>query len=255
MKVAASLMKRIESGYSRVLSALFELMLSGGMQRDDVLALSISSLNVAETKARRDKKETSGGLALAALVLAAWHRDRRYLNTKAEPRAVRLLGPAPSVEALIRAENRRRGAADLARRLKSLRLVVSSGRNLFRPSGEIALISAHDPFVLQHIATALSMLLETIDQNLDSGPNSAPLIERFAEIPDLPAECIPAFQKFTKIQGWIFLRTVNDWLETRRARRTSSRTKGSIRAGVHVHAYVARGPDRSLPPRSIRSMT
>jgi hypothetical protein len=248
-------MKRIEAGYSRVLSALFELMLSGGMQRDDVLALSIRSLNVAETKARRDRKEASGGLAVAALVLAAWHRDRRYLNTKAEPRAVRLLGPAPSVEALICAENRRRGAADLARRLKSLRLVVSSGRNLYRPSSEIALISAHDPFVLQHIATSLSMLLETIDQNLDSGPNSAPLIERFAEIPDLPAECIPAFQKFTRIQGWIFLRTVNDWLESRRARRLSRRRKGSIRAGVHVHAYVARGPDRSLPRRSIRSMT
>lgn len=238
--MAASLVKRIGTDYSPVLAAIFELMLSGGMQQDDVRMLCVRSLEAAEKKSRRERTQISGGLRLAALVLDAWHRDRRYLSAKAEPRAVRLVGPAPSVEALIRAQSRRKDAEDLAHRMKSLRLVISCGRGLYKPTSDIALVSAHDPFVLQHIAKSLSMLLETISGNLSGNNTSEPLIERFAEVPDLPDKYVPAFQKFTKVHGWILLRTVNDWLESRRARRTSRGRKGSARAGIHVHAYVAR---------------
>jgi hypothetical protein len=249
------LVKRIGLDYSRVLATIFEFMLSGGMQREGVMDSSARALRVAETRVRRGWKEDSGTLVTAALVLDAWHRDRRYLNSNAQPRAVRLLGPAPSVEALIRAERRRRDAADLARRLKSLRLVVSCGKSLYKPTTDTAVISAHDPIMLQHIARALSALLETIGHNLDSPPNSALLIERFAEVPDLPSEYVLAFNKFTQLQGSILLRTVNDWLESRRARRTRGASKATVRAGMHVHAYVAQIVDRSSSRRSVRATT
>lgn len=235
----AGLMKRVESDYAPVLTAIFELMLSGGMRKGDLRALCARSLEKATRKSPRDQKIAPEGLPVAALVLDAWHRDRRYLNAKAEPRAVRLLGPSPSVEALIRAEVQHGSAEELAFRLESLRLVVSAGRGLYRPTSDIALISAHDPFVLEHVAKSLLMLLETVSQNLSGKPSSEPLIERFAEVPDLPRESIPAFRRFTKVQGWILLRTVNDWLELRRARRTNRTRKESARVGIHVHAYVA----------------
>jgi len=239
--VVASLAKHIESDYSPVLEAIFELLLSTGMQKADVRRISARSLEKARKKCRGSgRREGSGGLPMAALVLDAWHRDRRYLNARAEPRAVRLLGPAPSVEALIRAEGEKEHAHKLAQRLESLRLVVPLGRGLYKPTGDVALISKHDPFVLQHIAKSLSVLLETIRSNLDSDPTSEALIERFAEVPDLPLEYIPTFKKFSKTHGWILLRTVNDWLESRRAKRTNRRRREGIRAGIHVHAYVAR---------------
>jgi hypothetical protein len=157
------------------------------------------------------------------------------------------------VEALIRAEIRRGDAEELAYRLESLRLVVSAGRGLYRPTSDIALISAHDPFVLQHVAKSLLMLLETVSRNLNGNANSEPLIERFAEVPDLPREWVPAFQRFTKIHGWILLRTVNDWLESRRARRTNRVRKESARVGIHVHAYVARGARSRASRKSART--
>jgi hypothetical protein len=240
MNVDAGLMRRLEADYAPVLTAIFGLMLGGGMQKGDLRALCAASLERAMRKSTRDQKIAPEGLPIAALVLDAWHRDRRYLNAKAEPRAVRLLGPAPSVEALIRAEIRRGDAGNLAYRLESLRLVVPAGRGLYRPTSDIALISAHDPFVLQHVAKSLLMLLQTISRNMEGKASSEPLIERFAEVPDLPHEWVPAFQRFTKIHGWILLRTVNDWLESRRARRTSRVRKDSARVGIHVHAYVAR---------------
>jgi hypothetical protein len=240
MNVDAGLMKRVEADYAPVLTAIFELMLGGGMRKADLRSLCAASLEKAVRKPPRDQKVVPEGLPIAALVLDAWHRDRHYLNAKSEPRAVRLLGPAPSVEALIRLETRRGNAEDLAYRLESLKLVVSAGRGLYRPTSDIALVSAHDPFVLQHVAKSLLMLLETVSQNMNGKPSFEPMIERFAEVPDLPNEWVPAFQRFTKIHGWILLRTVNDWLESRRARRTNRAKKASTRVGIHVHAYVAR---------------
>jgi len=50
-------------------------------------------------------------------------------------------------------------------------------------------ISAHDPLVLQHAAKALSTLLRQSGKS-EQKPNLAPLIERIAEVPDLPRKHI-----------------------------------------------------------------
>ena len=77
------------------------------------------------------------------------------------------------------------------------------------------------------------MLLDTIRQNVSHRRTSEKLIERIAEVPNLPVELVPAFRDFTRIQGWTVLRTVNDWLESRRA------TSGSVKlfGPAYVHAY------------------
>jgi hypothetical protein len=232
--------KRLEHDYSIALAAIFDLMLTGGIQSRDLLAICTRALKQAEARVRLGQRGETGGLLIAALVLDAWHRDRRYINARAVPKAVRLLGPAPSVEALIRLQQGRSDAANVARRLRALRLVVPCGGSLYKPTSDVAVISAHDPFVLQHAAKALSTLLETVGQNVSRSRNLAPLIERIAEVPDLPRKHITAFQRFTQIQGRTFVRTVNDWLESRRARRSPTRgANGTVRAGIHTYAYLA----------------
>jgi hypothetical protein len=234
------LSKRLEIDYSNVLVAIFELMLRGGGRAKDLLPLCVSSLNRAEAKSHLNRKDEAGGLVTAALVLDAWHRDRRYLSAGGTPRAVRLLGPTPSVEALVRLQKVKKRAADVARRLRAVRLVVPCGSNLYKPASDAAVISARDPLILQHAARALSTLLTTVDQNTSGGRSLAPLIERFAEVPDLPRRHVKAFKTFTKAQGLTFLRTINDWLEVRRAGRSAgSGVDGTVRAGIHTYAYVA----------------
>src|ERR1700728_4153193 len=104
MNTDAGVMKRVESDYTPVLTAIFELMLSAGVQKNNLRALCTRCLEKATKKSPRHQKVSAEGLPVAALVLDAWHPDRRYLNVKAAPRAVRLLGPAPSVESLVRTE-------------------------------------------------------------------------------------------------------------------------------------------------------
>lgn len=199
------------------------------------------ALKEAESRARLGDMSPSGGLATAASVLHAWHRDRRYLNARAAPRAIRLLGPPPSVESLIRGQRRRGNAALIVQHLRRLRLVVPCGRNLYRPTSDAAIISKHNPLTFQHAARAVSTLLETVTQNVNSRPShSAPLIERTAEVPDLPKKHVAAFQGFSQRQGLLLLRTVDEWLESRRVRRVVGGSRRSlVRAGVHLYAYVA----------------
>ena len=234
------LSKRLERDYSDVLAAIFDLMLTHGIQPKDLSALCTRTLQEAEAKKRFIQRRESGGLLTAALVLDAWHRDRRYMNSRAEPKAVPLFGPAPSVEALIRLQRGPRSVPHIVKRLRMLRLVVRSGRGVYKPTSDAAIVSEYDPIVLQHAARALSSLLETVGQNVNGNRHFAPLIERIAEVPDLPRKHVHAFQRFTQIQGRTFLRTVNDWLESRRAGR-SRRTEaiGTVRAGIHTYAYVA----------------
>jgi hypothetical protein len=233
--------KRLSRDYSQALATIFAFMLSNGFQSRDLSTVCTRALKKAESKARLRKTVSSGELATASLVLHAWHRDRRYLNRKAAPKPIRLFGSAPSVEALIRVQRKTDDPAAMAEHLRQLRLIVPSGRGLYRPTSDAAVISRHNPLVFQHAARALSTLLETVTKNVRGPSRSAPLIERTAEVPDLPKRYVPAFRRFSHHQGWLLLRTINDWLEARCVRRSARPRRGSsVRAGVHLYAYVAK---------------
>lgn len=239
----------------RALTAVFALLIHCGIRQDAISVLTDRAFQAATAKARERQELGRGELATFGLVLDTWHRDRRYLTSKGKPRAVPLLGNAPSVEALVRTEAPQLDAMQLAHRIQSLRLIVPCSGNRYRPAGDSALLSIYGPTVLEYVSQCLMSLLETVEANLQGTPNIPPLLQRSAEVPDLPAECVESFLKFSRVQGAIFLRTINDWLETRRVRAFVADPRNTVRAGVHVHAYVAQsGPRRRVSLRPKRSM-
>lgn len=236
---------QIRREFERVLAGVFGLLIQCGVPQPAISALINRALRAAIARARALGEPTGGELATFSLVLDAWHRHRRYITSRGRPRAVPLFGRAPSVEALIRTEGPQFDAVELAHRLQSLQLIIRCSGNRYRPISDTALVSTYGPTVLQYVANCLLSLLETVEGNLRGAPNVPPLLERFAEVPDLPTECIQAFQQFSRFQGAIFLRTINDWLEVRRARVSVAPGQKNVRAGVRVHAYVARSRARS----------
>jgi hypothetical protein len=236
---------RSDPDYSKVLTAVFELLLNAGVSVEILERASVTSLRQAEGRAKIGTDEVEVFIT-AGLVLDAWHRDRRYLKDRAEPKPVPLFGRVPSVEALVRAQRSGRNAAAIARRLKALRLVIPNGRGTYLPASDVAVISAESPLVVQHAARALSTLLETVGRNMSGARKLAPLIERIAEVPDLPREHVVAFERFTQLQGKIFIITINDWLEARRKTGVKRRSKATVRAGMHAYAYVAEPVRRAV---------
>ncbi len=233
-------LKKTHREYERALTAVFGLLIRGGVRHGAISRLSDRAFKSAIANAQTLGDSGSGELATLSLVLDAWHRDRRYLTGAGKPKAVPLRGPAPSVEALVRQEGPQCDATELVYRILSLRLIVpcSSG-NRYRPTGDAALVSVCGPTILQYAARCVVSLLATVEDNLRGAASVPPLLERFAEVPDLPAECIESFRQFSRFQGAIFTRTINDWLQTRRARSSADDSRKHVRAGVHVHAYIA----------------
>jgi len=224
--------------YAELLTSIFEFMLMSGASEESILETTRQAVASAARSHGEVPSNRHAGLAMAALVLDAWHRNRRYLDSHAKPKPIPLVGAAPSVEALIRAERPRTDAAEIARHFRSLRLIVRRGKNLYRPADRMAVISRLNPLVQQHVARSSSNLLRTIRNNVTRPHVSRRLIERFAEVPDLPSKFRQEFYRFTQTQGWAFLKNVNDWLEMRRARRTYKRPTRTLKAGVHLYAYI-----------------
>lgn len=241
--------------FERVLAGVFGLLIQCGVSQPAISALINRAFRSAIARAQALGEPNCGELVTFSLVLDAWHRHRRYLTSRGRPRAVPLFGRAPSVEALIRTEGPQFDAAELAHRLQSLQLITRCSGNRYRPTSDTALVSTHGPTVLQYVANCLLSLLETVEGNLRGAPNVPPLLERFAEVPDLPAECIQPFQQFSRFQGAIFLRTINDWLEVRRARVSVATGQRNVRAGVRVHAYIVQPKPRSRRSTSSKRST
>lgn len=234
------LTRQLKREYSRTLAEVFAFMLAGGMSVAELRDACAEVLRRASSGARIKGREEAAGLTTAARVLDEWHRNRRYLSAEASPKPIRLLGNAPSVEALSRARRGPRNAAIVAKRLRELGLVVPCGRGLYKPASEFAVVSKDHPFIHENTVRAVSAILETVRQNIGNAQTSERLIERFAEVPDLPRRHLAAFRKFSQMQGSLLLRTINDWLESRRARRTSgSASRRIIHAGVHVFAFAS----------------
>jgi hypothetical protein len=232
--------ERTRSEYAGLLVSVIDFMIRSGIRNEEVRDIVYGALKKAteKRKPRHTEKISDADLAVAALALDAWHRNRRYLDEDAQPKPIRLLGRGPSVEALLRSENACGDATALARRLRSTGLIIRCGANQYKPADRVAVVSDLDPLIQQYVARSSSTLLETIRYNVTRPANVPRLIERFAEIPDLPAKHVRQFRDFTRTQGWALLKTLNDWLESRRAKRSRKARGPSVRAGLHLYAYV-----------------
>ena len=238
---------RVHSDYRRLLTSIFDFMRKSGFREEEVEEICGEALSHS-TRSDTEDEQRYATLAAVALTLDAWHRNRRYI-VGTQPRAIRLRGPSPSVEALIRSQDAAADVPALVHQLKSLGLIVRTSRNLYEPSDRMALVNALDPMIQQYIARSSSTLLATIRHNTSRIGSSSRLIERFAEVPDLPRTCVADFRRFARIQGWAFLRTLNDWLESRRPTKATTRVGSTVRAGVHLYAYVDSAPDRVTTTR------
>lgn len=236
-------LNRTAREYERLLAVVFGLLIQCGVSQRAISTLTTRALKTALANSRALGRSGSGELTVISLVLDAWHRNRRYLTSRGKPKPVPLLGAAPSVEALIKSETHGTDAVTLAHRIQSLRLIARCSGNRYTPTSDSALIAIYDPTVLQYVARSLMSLLGTVEDNLARASNPSRLLERAAEVPDLPVECIRPFREFSRLQGQIFTRTINDWLQMRRAKAPLSGKRKIVRAGVHVHAYlVPRAP-------------
>jgi hypothetical protein len=106
--------------------------------------------------------------------------------------------------------------------------------------------------LVEHVTTSLLRFLETVHTNVTAESGDGALLERSAQVIDLPVSELPAFRGFVRDYGADFLTSVDNWLTQRSSPRAGRKTTPVLGVGVHVFAHiqpVAKKPARARPAR------
>ena len=226
----------------KILTAVIDFLCAAGADEAEIRGIVDKRLGKARSESNKVARRGAGrgDDTVTAAVLHRWHRDRDLLDADANPKPLRLYGPAPSVESIAKSERPSGSAKSIVTELVSLGLIRKASPGLFLPKARVATIGVLHPVLIEHVSQSLVRLLETVQSNTSRAPDAAPLIERFTHIPDLPASLAGDFRNFSQEHGSAFLASVDDWLEARRARNLKWKKGRTLSAGVHVYAYVGR---------------
>jgi hypothetical protein len=196
-------------------------------------------LALKEPKRQWDPSELNY-LADLPHVIAYWHGDPQYLDSRGEPLPLPLKGKGPSLLALIERalpEVNPTSAAQSLMRLKAVRR--KKGRYL--PTERQFLLSQESGFV--HGLTALLGMLRTVERNL-SGLRRAAILQRCAFNPSFPVRALPEFHAHSKTVAAEFL-----WGMDVDMRRAQEADPHGPRTRLGVGVFVFEEPIRAAARR------
>jgi hypothetical protein len=196
-----------------------------------------------ETKRKWDPAELYY-LADLPHVIAHWHADPQYLDSRGAPLALPLKAKGPSLLSLI---ERALPNVDSAAAVQSLVRFKAVYRNKGRylPSDRHFLLSQESGFV--HGLTVLLGMLRTVERNL-AGPRGSAILQRCAFNPSFPVRALPKFHGHVKEVAGEFLWGIDsDMRRAQEADPHGPRTRLGV--GVFVFEEAIRAPAQRPPRR------
>jgi hypothetical protein len=165
-------------------------------------------------------------------VMARWHSDPQYLDSRGAPLALPLKGPGPSVTSLI---ERVLPHADTEAVVEALRQVDGIRRKggRYRPTGRQLALQHQRVIGWLHGLTMLLGLLRTVEHNI-AHPEGATLLERAAINPRFPVQYLPEMHQRFKDRAATFLWQADGEM---RKRERPSDPGDAVRLGVGIFAF------------------
>lgn len=183
---------------------------------------------------------------LPALLLRAWHRDARYIDSEAKPRPLPLTGGRKNLCSVIKGIDPSANSLEVLRSMKAVGLIRRTSKGLYVPTSEAAIVDQLHPLLIEHVTKLVSRLISTISRNTASKRDSMSLIDRHAYTANLNPADKAAFAEFTRTQGIAYLESIDDWLAQRQMLnpKNTGRTKArGVAAGVYLFAYLGEMSD------------
>jgi hypothetical protein len=181
-------------------------------------------------------------------VIAHWHADPQYLDSRGAPLALPLKDKGPSLLALIERALPEVDPAAAAQSLVRLKAVYRR-KGRYRPSDRHFLLSRENGFA--HGLAVLRGMLRTVERNL-CGPRGSAILQRCAFNPSFPVRALPTFHAHAKRVAGEFLWGMDG--DMRRAQESDS-DGPRTRLGVCVFAFEepVRAPARPSPLKGKRA--
>lgn len=165
-------------------------------------------------------------------VIAHWHADAQYLDSRGAPSWLPLRSRGPSLTTLIRQVLPSADPADVVNSLMRLRGLHRRGQ-LYAPTGRYLAYNQQRTSALAHGLTALLGMLRTVEHNV-SRKRGQTVLERAAMNPNFPVRSLPSFHRRLKRLASDFLWAIDGTMRRREGRR---RTGPTTRLGVGVFAF------------------
>jgi len=181
-------------------------------------------------------------------VMAHWHADPQYLDSRGTPLSLPLAGLGPSVTSLI---ERVLPGADTAAVIEALRQVKAIRRQggRYRSTGRQLALQHQRVIGWLHGLAALRGLLRTVEYNI-AHPEGATLLEQAAINPRFPVRHLPKMhQRFKERAAPLLWQLDGDM----RKHESSSGREDCVRLGVGIFAFedpLITGRSRSTSRRS-----
>jgi len=186
---------------------------------------------------RPDDRETAERYNRAARVIAAWRRNKNYLDSEGQPAPLPLGGSGVSFTELVK-----RFSGDVPVRA-TLDELIRVGAVKRLEDGKICLLTrtyvpAHsDADKLHILGTDVALLISTIDHNLNPG-TVGPFFQRKVAYDNLPDEVLPEFRKHSAKKAQLYLENLDRWL-SKHDRDDTPLVKGGGRnqAGIGIYYF------------------
>lgn len=221
--------------------AIEDFTLPGRKQTDSRISV-LTGLTRKEVKQIRSQtlitlEDSSTRYNRAARVISGWVQDRTFLDGWGEPAILPVEGEGATFTKLVYQYS---GDVPVRATLDEL-LRVNAVKRL--PDGRIRLLQrAYVPATgetdkLGILGTDVALLIETIEHNLCSSPESA-YFQRKVAYDNLPQEAIPVLRAKAAKRGQALLEDLNTWLMTQdRDNNPNSQGTGRKYAGVGVYFF------------------
>ena len=162
-------------------------------------------------------------------VIAHWHSDPQYLDSRGIPIPLSLRAKGPSLYALIERVLPQEDPAQVVRSLIQLQGIRRTGRR-YVPSGRY--FTYRRTVGRIHGLSALLGMLRTVERNITG--KTKPLFERAALNPSFPVSALPAYYRRLETQAWKFLRSQDGSMQSLE---TQDPRGARVRLGIGVFAF------------------
>ena len=176
----------------------------------------------------------------AARVIAAWRRDRNFLDAEGRPAPLPMAGADVSFSELVK-----RFSGDVPVRA-TLDELIRVGAVERLEDGSVSLLTrtyipeSSDADKLHILGTDVAHLMSTFDHNLKSDP-IGPFFQRKVAYDNLPDEVLPGFRKHSAKKAQTLLESLDRWL-AQRDRDVTPTVKGTGRNNAGIGIYYFEEP-------------
>lgn len=220
------------------IAVICKLMKNQGFSKVETERQVRNALKIGFDDAREQGRRTTPWISSISSLNGRWHLEKRFVDKDGNPRPLSWNGSRGSLLVLankVVGKEKARGAiTDLIRR----RLLVRNRDGKWLPKASVLKPGGLDSSQSERTAAMVQRLLRTVAHNSKQSYKGENLLfEVVARVPRLPVRELAAFKRFTRTQGMIYARSVDEWLESRALPKSTSGTKHSREAGVVVFAY------------------